>query len=207
MMGYDNIAQVILSAIAIIISFTIHEYSHALASHVQGDDTPSMYGRLSLNPLAHVDPIGLITLFIFKFGWAKPVPIISRSYKNERLGLIFTSIAGPLSNVLLAFLSVLTIGLLNPSNEGVAYFLSEMMWINCGLAVFNLLPFPPLDGSKIFAELFRGPIADLIYKMERFGVMLLFMLLWIPGVDKMLFILIKGLANGIIQAVLLIVGR
>lgn len=206
MQTYNNVGEFLLSAIAIILSLTIHEYSHALASHIQGDDTPERYGRLSLNPLSHVDPFGLAALFFFSFGWAKPVPISSHGYKNERLGVIITSFAGPFSNLLLAFISTFAL-LLMPANEAVQYFLWKLLVINAGLAIFNILPFPPLDGSKIFAELFGGKVADLIYRIERAGMMVLFLVLWIPGVNQLLGLAIRGLVAGIITIASFIVSR
>lgn len=205
MFNYNNAGQFIITAIAILLSLTIHEYSHALVSTVQGDDIPERYGRLSLNPMAHIDPIGLISLFLFKFGWAKPVPISSRYYKNRRLGIVLTSIAGPLSNLIFAFFSALIYYLFTPEQAGVQYFLGELFTINTGLAVFNLIPVPPLDGSKIFAELFGGRIADFIYRIERTGMMILFLLLWIPQVSFLLSFAISAVKIYIIYLVRLIV--
>ncbi|TDT61916.1 site-2 protease family protein [Fonticella tunisiensis] len=179
-----DFASFILRGIAVIISLSIHEYSHALVSYMQGDKTPQYYGRLTLNPLAHIDVMGLIALFVFKFGWAKPVPINSYYYKNERAGVVLTSMAGPLSNLLLAFFSILILLGIQPRNSGVEAFLWELFVINIGLAVFNILPFPPLDGSKIFAELFGGKVAEFIYRIERTGIFILFFLLWIPEVSR-----------------------
>lgn len=206
MQFYNNVGEFLLSGIAIVISFTIHEYSHALASHIQGDDTPERYGRLTLNPLSHVDIVGLVALFLFSFGWAKPVPISSRDYKHERLGVIITSFAGPFSNMLLAFTASIVI-LAVPASDAVQYFLGKLIVINCGLAVFNLLPFPPLDGSKIIAELFGGFIADMIYKIERAGIMILFLILWIPEVSNLLGLTIHGLVEKILTLASIIVGR
>lgn len=195
MFDYRNFGEIIFSLIAIIVSFTIHEYSHALISTAQGDDTPQLYGRLTLNPLAHIDIMGFICLFLFKFGWAKPVPISSENYKNPRLGIILTSIAGPLSNLILAFVSLLVIIATYPQSDGINYFLGQLVLINVGLAVFNLIPVPPLDGSKIIAEIFGGKVAIFIYNMQRYGIMVLFLLLWIPSVSDFLSKLIYSVVN------------
>lgn len=186
MKGYNTIGDFLLTAIAIVVSLTIHEYSHGLVSTLLGDKTPERYGRLTLNPLAHLDPIGLLSLFIFRFGWAKPIPIDSYYYKNKRFGIILTSIAGPLSNFILAFFSYLVYVVLKNPSPGIEMFLSTMVIINAGLAVFNLIPLPPLDGSKIIAEIFGGKIAELIYTLDRYGTFLLFALLWLnPVVEKL----------------------
>lgn len=200
-----NIGQLIITGIAIIISLSIHEYSHALVSYIQGDDIPLRYGRLTLNPFSHIDPIGIISLFLFKFGWAKPVPISSRNYKNRRIGIILTSLAGPISNLILSFFTALFFYIFNPSNEGVVYFLQELFTINTGLAVFNLIPIPPLDGSKIFAELFGQRVANFIYSIERWGILLLFALLWIPQVSLLLSYVIHLVKIFILKLVTIIV--
>lgn len=199
MFDYRNVGEIIFSLIAIIVSFTIHEYSHALISTVQGDDTPQIYGRLTLNPFAHIDIMGFICLFLFKFGWAKPVPISSGNYKNPRLGIILTSIAGPLSNLVLAFVSLLVIIATYPQSDGIYYFLEQLVLINVGLAVFNLIPVPPLDGSKIIAEIFGGKVAIFIYNMQRYGIMVLFLLLWIPSVSVFLSQLIDSVINAMVS--------
>jgi Zn-dependent protease len=196
MVDYKNIAEIIFSLAAVIISLTIHEFSHALISTAQGDDVPGSYGRLTLNPLAHLDLMGFISLMLLGFGWAKPVPISSRYYKNKRLGIILTSIAGPVSNLLLAFFSMLAFYLFNVQSEGVSTFLSTLITMNIGLAVFNLIPIPPLDGSKVFAEIFGGKIADIIYGIEGKGMFLLILLLLIPGFSDILYSIINAIGNG-----------
>lgn len=200
-----NLGQNIIYAVVIIASLTIHEYSHGLISSLQGDDTPGRYGRLSLNPLAHLDIVGLISLFIFKFGWAKPVPISSYNYKNPRRGIILTSVAGPLSNLLLSFFGVIAWCVFPDRSSATTYFLRTLIIINANLAIFNLLPFPPLDGSKIFAELFGGRVAELIYKMERYGMFILFVILWIPGITDYLSMAISVLIDGMVSIVKLFI--
>lgn len=204
MLNYD-IGQFLMTGIAIIISLSVHEYSHALISTIQGDDIPYRYGRLTLNPIAHIDPIGIISLFLFKFGWAKPVPISSRNYNNRRLGIILTSLAGPVSNIILAFFTALCFYVFNPTSEGIVYFLGELFTINTGLAVFNFIPIPPLDGSKIFGEIFGGKVAEFIYGIERWGMFLIFALLWIPQVSYMLSSLIQIVKIYILKFVIMIV--
>lgn len=191
MFGYKNIGEFLLTGIVIVISLTVHEYSHGLISTAFGDDTPRRYGRLTLNPMAHIDILGLLCLFIFKFGWAKPVPINPDNYKNRKAGIIFTSLAGPLSNILLAFLSIIVYFAIGAdASDGLIFFLEDMAIINVGLAVFNIIPLPPLDGSKIAAEIFGGPFARFVYRAGNYSTIILFLILFIPQVQNILFMAI-----------------
>lgn len=204
--GYE-ISELILRTVAIIVSLTVHEYAHAVVSIIQGDDTPAAYGRNTLNPMAHIDIMGLLSLFVFRFGWAKPVPIQSYNYKNPRRGIILTSLAGPFANFLLAFFSAVIFFVVPNQSQFMQSFLAELFAINCGLMVFNLIPFPPLDGSKVLSELFGGKVAEFMYKMERGGTFLLFMLLWLPPVQMFVGLLI-GKAEFFIQYLaILVTGR
>lgn len=196
MYGYKNMSEIVLSFIAIIVSLTIHEYSHGLASTAQGDDTPRLYGRLTLNPLAHIDPMGLVSLFLFRFGWAKPVPISSRNYKNPRIGIVLTSAAGPLSNLILAFFSLLSLYLFKVQSAELIYFFQNLIFLNIGLAVFNLIPIPPLDGSKILAETLGGAVSEFIYKIERAGMVILMLALWFTPLNDILSKIIFNIAVG-----------
>lgn len=207
MYGYRSIKEVILSFIAIIVSLTIHEYSHGLISSAQGDDTPKLYGRLTLNPLAHIDIMGLVSLFLFRFGWAKPVPISSRNYKNPRMGIVLTSAAGPISNLILAFFSLLSVYLFKVQSEELIYFFRNLIFINIGLAVFNLIPVPPLDGSKILAETLGGAFSELIYKIERFGMIILILLLWFTPLNEFLSKIIYNIALGMENFILIFFNR
>lgn len=194
-----TVSEWIMRGLVVIISLTIHEFSHGLVSYIQGDKTPGSYGRLTLNPIAHIDPFGLIALFLFRFGWAKPVPINPQYYKHRRLGIILTSFAGPISNLLLMFIATLVLLKTNPQNTIVIYFYQEFIFINASLAVFNMIPIPPLDGSKIFAELFSGKVAELIYRIEQKGTIILILLIWFPPVNtalsNVIYSVVKVIAN------------
>lgn len=135
----------------VIISLTFHEFSHAYVATRLGDPTPRETGRLSLNPLAHLDPIGLIVMLLIRFGWAKPVQVNPLYFKNPRKGMMLTAIAGPVSNLILGTVS--SLGLYFASYFGapqpVVMVLFYMTILNIGLAVFNLIPIHPLDGSRV----------------------------------------------------------
>lgn len=205
---YDlKIVQYTLEALVFIISLTIHEYSHGLMSYIQGDPTAKNYGRLTFNPFAHIDLFGIVSLFIVHFGWAKPVPIDPRYYKNERRGIIFTSLAGPVSNLLLALLSVVAFVIFLPDDYNVKFFLSQMIMVNISLAVFNFIPVPPLDGSKIFAELFQGRIKEFIYRIDMKGMFLVFFILWIPIVNEFYSNIVNGIVRSMVKFALLVFGR
>jgi len=144
--------MLIIPIIILIISITIHEFSHALIADKLGDPTAKIYGRLSLNPLKHIDPLGILALFIIKIGWGKPVPIDPYNFKNPKTDEILVSVAGPASNFILAILTSLILNTVLLSSFP-AFLLSSFIQLNVFLAVFNLLPIWPLDGSKIFLNL------------------------------------------------------
>ncbi len=157
---WDELRQICFSLPGTLAAICIHEMSHGLMSFALGDPTPKREGRISLNPLRHLDPMGVICLVVLHFGWAKPVRIAPQYYKNRKLGIILVSLAGPVSNFILAFVSLILYGLaivrLGDSKAG--YFLQVILWysavINVGLGTFNLIPIPPLDGSHVAEELF-----------------------------------------------------
>lgn len=198
MFGFTSVSELIMYTIVIIISLTIHEFSHGLVSYLQGDRTAKDQGRLTLNPIAHIDPFGIIAIYLIHFGWAKPVPINPNYYKNRRLGIILTSIAGPLSNLILTFIGVIIYQRINGGgNPAIIYFAYTLVQINATLAVFNLIPIPPLDGSKILAELCGGRIAEFIYSIERIGMVIVFVLLWFQPVNNALFSVIDSVITAL----------
>ena len=180
----NRLQDFILLAPGIFIALTFHEFAHAYVAFRLGDPTAKLNGRLTLNPLAHLDPMGTIMLFLFRFGWAKPVPVDPRNLKNPKRDMLWISAAGPLMNMLLAVVSGIAIRIFlatdlaysSPqSNMGTLFqMLSLSLQINLVLAFFNLLPIPPLDGSKIFAGLLPDRYAHQIYMVERKGPMILF---------------------------------
>lgn len=188
----NTLISYLLSAPAILLSLTVHEVSHGYTAKLLGDETAARQGRLSLNPLKHLDPIGTILLFIARFGWAKPVPINPLYFRgNRNRGVLLVSVAGPASNLVLSLISALLLKVAQLQNlvgEGYAIynsylglFLILMIQINIGLAVFNLIPIPPLDGSKILASLLPPQQRNKMYEIEKYGFVILIIILYFGG--------------------------
>jgi Zn-dependent protease len=167
---------------AIIVGITVHEFSHAFASVKLGDPTPRFQERLTLNPVAHIDPMGLISLLLFGFGWGRPVQINPSFYKNGKRDRIIVSLAGPISNIIVIVITALIMRFTMPFlSQPIVKLGFYMMNINAVLCVFNLLPIPPLDGSKVLLELL--PVKnkhELYYKMQRYSL-LIFMIFIFTG--------------------------
>ena len=153
--SFQSIIYVLILAVVVLLALSIHETAHGFAAYKLGDPTAKYDGRLSLNPLKHIDPIGALSLFFFGFGWAKPVMINPNYFKNLKRDTALTALAGPVSNILLAFVGMLFWVHLVPvlHNAYFTMFIRMFILLNVNLAVFNLLPIPPLDGSKIFLTL------------------------------------------------------
>lgn len=185
MFGFD--ADMVFRIPALLLALTIHEYAHARVAVYLGDPTPRYEGRLTLNPIAHLDPIGLIMLWLFKFGWAKPVPIDPRYFKNGRQGMLMVSFAGPISNLLLAFVSALLMGILlkiNLLSGGLLQVLRYTYIYNLIFAVFNLIPIPPLDGSKVLMSLLPGRQAYALERIEPYGSFILIALVYLDIINS-----------------------
>lgn len=177
-----NFQTLLLIAPPILLALTFHEYAHAYAAYRYGDDTAKQSGRLSLNPLRHLDPLGTIMIFIVHFGWAKPVPVNPNRLRNPKKDMLWISAAGPLANMMLALASgllirvLLTIGVTPDRHTaiGLLFFMVIMsLQINLALAIFNILPIAPLDGSKILSALLPVRCEKLIYFLERYGPFIL----------------------------------
>ena len=171
-----------LRIFAILLCLVVHEVCHGLAAYWLGDPTAKRSNRLSLNPLHHLDIFGLIMMVTVGFGWAKPVPVNPRYFKRPKLGMAITALAGPLSNLLLALWLLLGVRVMIDGNASMAWieFLLDTAVLSLGLGVFNLIPIPPLDGSKIVAALLPDKQYNLLLRYERFG-MLIIMLLVVFG--------------------------
>ncbi len=177
----DRIIYYILSALAVLIILTIHEYSHAYAAYKLGDNTAKSCGRLTLNPIKHLDPVGALCMIIFQIGWARPVPINPRNFKKPKRDFALTSLAGPLSNIIFAFFSAFLYLLLLRLFSSVTFeseflfnlaknlllFVALFHSINIGIGIFNLIPVPPLDGSRILNAVLPERAYFAVMKHER----------------------------------------
>lgn len=201
----STVTEIAILAPPFLFALTVHEVAHGLIAHRLGDPTAARLGRLTLNPLKHLDPLGAIAFLIMKIGWAKPVPVNPVYFRNPERGMLWVSLAGPGANLLLALASGLGARLLALAVPHLPAFfwwpalqmLGASIWINIVLAVFNLLPIPPLDGSKILAGFLpRGPAAAFA-RMEPFGFILLLVLFY-TGVLWKIIMPIIALARGVI---------
>ena len=176
----NYVIQLIISAFATLLALSLHEFSHALAANKLGDPTAKSLGRLSLNPLKHLDPLGTLCMIFYHFGWAKPVPINARHFKNPKRDFALTALAGPLSNILfgfiIAFLYLVCANIfrytensfLNNLMYNTLVFLFTLHFVNIGLGVFNLLPIPPFDGSRLINVILPPKTYFKIMKYERY---------------------------------------
>lgn len=182
-----DLGTLLVHGAAILVAVTIHEYAHAYVATVLGDPTPKAHGRLTLNPLGHLDLIGTLLLLIAGFGWAKPVPVNPRNFPDWRTGTLLVAAAGPLANVTALFVLGLPVKLdvrLPPGWTGELW--EALLWINAVLAVFNLLPIPPLDGSWVLGAVLRGEPAVTYTRLEPYGTLVLLLLVVFGLIDPIL---------------------
>ncbi len=193
---------------AALLAIIFHEISHGYVAYLLGDKTAKNSGRLSLNPISHMDPLGLLCMILFGFGWAKPVPVNPYFFRKRKLGMALVSIAGPVSNLLMAVISlsiILLVSLLDIDNQMIIGILNVILEfflvfavLNIGLAVFNLIPVPPLDGSKILFSLLPRRAYGFILKYERYGMLLLLILVNVPFFTDFLTYIREAVFRGII---------
>ena len=188
----------------VLLAIILHEYAHGLVSVWLGDETPRRQGRLSLNPFRHLDLMGVVCLAVFKIGWAKPVMVNPRAYRNGKWGMALVALAGPLTNFLLAFVGCLVYTLLWKHlfffREGMPvemfyYFLINLISVNVGLGVFNLIPIPPLDGSKILGAALPERYYYQYMRYERYGTYVLIGLILLENVLNINILPISALCN------------
>lgn len=176
----------LISLPGLLTAIIFHEIAHGLTAYWLGDPTAKNAGRLTLNPIKHIDPVGFIFMLIFRFGWAKAVPINPMYFKNRKLDTILVSLAGVTVNFIIAIITGAVLVYGNITNETVLDMLGIGMWYNIMLGVFNLLPFPPLDGSKVVASLLPVKLEYFFYKYERYFYIVLLGLIATDMVQRIL---------------------
>lgn len=200
-LDWARLSGFLVQAAAVLLCLTVHEVSHGLAANALGDPTAKNRQRLSLNPLRHLDPFGTLMMLLFGFGWAKPVPVDMRYFKHPKRGMAITALAGPVSNFLLAFLALVLANMMVPLAYSTAWagrwlnFFALLASLSVGLGVFNLIPFPPLDGSKVVESLLPDKIYYKILRYERFGMLALMAALWMGILDAPLYAMRNGVMN------------
>lgn len=209
-MNWQGLLDALLTAVAALFCLTVHELCHGLVAYRLGDPTAKNAGRLTLNPIRHIDVLGLALMITAKVGWAKPVPVDPRNFKHPKRGMALTALAGPVSNFLLAWVFLLLGGWVTRLAPGLSWSLPEwVFWgvyylrqflvnaavLSVGLGVFNLFPIPPLDGSKIFFSLFPDKVYYTVLRYERYVMLVMLAAVWFGLLDKPLTFLITRAVN------------
>jgi Zn-dependent protease len=199
-LNFSSLTDFLLLIPTVLIVITAHEYAHGAAAYLLGDNTAKRAGRLTLNPIKHIDWIGLILLVTAGFGWAKPVPIHPGYFKNPKRGMALTALAGPAANILLAFAAAFAIALWRPAGLAQS-FLTAFFQCNCALAMFNFLPIPPLDGFKIAGAFLPDAWYFRVMRYERYGMILMILLLYTGILTPVLSQGVRNLMVAILRAV------
>lgn len=193
-----DFAGLIFTLVIFTIALSLHEYGHALAATLQGDPTARLAGRLTVNPKSHVDPFGALMLVLVGFGWGKPVPFAPNKLRSARWGAALVGIAGPLVNLILALISAAVFIRLQDQTGNLGYFLFLSVRLNLILMIFNLLPIPPLDGSRVLSALLPPNKQHMVYFLDKWG----FVILLIVG-----FIIFPRVAGPFINSAMLLAFR
>lgn len=164
-------SDILIMLVAIAIALSVHEFGHALAAYLLGDNTAKSYGRLTLNPAKHIDPVGLVALLIVHIGWAKPVPVNPNNFKNYKWGNVIVSLAGAIGNIAAAILAVIVMK--NSHMYAIYAIASKTAAFNISFAAFNLLPIPPLDGWGVISGFIPLKWNEFVYKYESYGQIIL----------------------------------
>ena len=183
-LDWSVLLNMLMSVIPALICITLHELSHGFVAYKLGDDTAKRMGRLTLNPIKHIDILGLVMMVAFRFGWAKPVPVNMYKFRNPKRGMAITALAGPVSNLIIACVFLFIFGFayvpLIKADNAVSGAVYEMLYITAylslALAIFNVIPVPPLDGSKILFSLMSDEAYEKLMRYERYGMILLLIL-------------------------------
>lgn len=196
----------VFSAVAALLCLTVHELSHGAVAYALGDPTAKEEGRLTLNPIKHIDPLGLLLMITAHVGWAKPVPVDMRCFKRPKRDMALTALAGPASNFILAWVFLLLYNLLTHLFTGAAWdswvayaaiFLANAAVLSVGLGVFNLFPVPPLDGSRILFAFLPDKLYYGVMRYERYIMLAVLALVWFGVLDRPLSILITNALRGV----------
>ena len=186
-LDFGSMQSVVLRLVSVLICLILHEICHGIAAYALGDPTAKMSHRLSLNPLHHIDWMGLVAMLFIGVGWAKPVPVNPNYFKKPKQGMALTALAGPASNFLLAFLLVFA---LRFTYHGIlttfCKFLLDTAMLSVGLGLFNLIPIPPLDGSKILAAFLPDRAYRWLMRYERYGMLIVIVLVSVGAVSDVL---------------------
>lgn len=225
----EGFLEFLITVLCVFLCLTVHEFSHGFAAYLRGDKTAYNMGRLSLNPLAHIDPIGFLCLILFGFGWAKPVMVNPTQFKRKtmKFDMVLTALAGPLSNFIMAFLAIFGTMLIGKYANGfmlmggsIQYYpsvvnkymllllniLTTFAYMNLGLGIFNLIPIPPLDGSKVLSAVLPTRIYFKIMQYERFGFIALILLINLPIFNRLLTVVLNAVLGGFTGIIGLILG-
>lgn len=191
-LDWSYLTNILLSVVPALICITFHEVSHGYVAYRLGDTTAKDAGRLTLNPLKHLDVLGLLMMVVFRFGWAKPVPVNMYRFQNPKRGMAITALAGPVSNLLLAMLLLLGARITiahyvdTAFCSGLLNFLAMTAYMSVGLGLFNLIPISPLDGSKVLFAFLPDRAYMTLMRYEKYGMLVLFVLVWLGVGDNIL---------------------
>lgn len=187
--------ETVIYIFAFIIAVVTHEFAHGYIAYLLGDPTAKRAGRLTFNPLAHVDPLGIVAMVIFRVGWAKGVPVNPNNFKNRRLGTILVSLAGITTNFIIAIIAALVFRFVNLQMPLLYQFLFILAYVNIMLGVFNLLPFPPLDGSKVLFSILPGRLEYFFSKNERYFYLILMVLIFTNRIGPIIWPIISKIVE------------